>query len=231
MAGVTSEDDVATLAGQLADLTRVVEDLARQITATRDRAVNQQEATDAQQDRIELAARELADVSSRLQAAADALRTAIWIAAAPPSRKHRRHDLRRSLVERGRTCAQTEIVTIGDECPSPAETIWTGTPAVIRCVAWLCLTSWSRPSRTPVLSRSRMNASVRRWGLSGPPSSSQKIGAFELLGDRDAEFALGMGRRERLEGLPGFLERVGTLDADAERAVRQELAEPLEIRG
>jgi len=77
VAGVTSEDDVATLAGQLADLTRVVEDLARQITAIRDRAVNQQEATDAQQDRIELAARELADVSSRLQAAADALRTAI----------------------------------------------------------------------------------------------------------------------------------------------------------
>jgi hypothetical protein len=40
-------------------------------------------------------------------------------------------------------------VTIGDECPSRAETIWTGPPAVIRCVAWLCLTSWSRPSRTP----------------------------------------------------------------------------------
>jgi hypothetical protein len=54
-----------------------VENLARQVTAIRDRAVNQQEATDAQQDRIELAARELADVSSRLQAAADALRTAI----------------------------------------------------------------------------------------------------------------------------------------------------------
>ena len=76
-AGVTTDDDVATLAGQLADLTRVVEDLARQITAIRDRAVSQQEATDAQQERIELAARELADVSSRLQAAADALRTAI----------------------------------------------------------------------------------------------------------------------------------------------------------
>ena len=77
VAGVTSDDDVATLAGQLADLTRVVEDMARQITAIRDRAVDEQEATDAQQDRIELAARELADVSSRLQAAADALRTAI----------------------------------------------------------------------------------------------------------------------------------------------------------
>ena len=29
---------------------------------------------------------------------------------------------------------------------------------------------WSRPSRTPALSRSRTNASVSRWRLSGPPS-------------------------------------------------------------
>jgi predicted nucleic acid-binding Zn-ribbon protein len=75
--GVTTEDDVSALAGQLADLTRVVDDLAGQVTALRERATNQQEAADAQQERIEVAARELADVSSRLQLAADALRSAL----------------------------------------------------------------------------------------------------------------------------------------------------------
>ena len=74
---MTSDEDVASVAGQLADLTRTVEEMARQITALRDRADSQEEATGFQQERIELAARELADVSSRLQAAADALREAL----------------------------------------------------------------------------------------------------------------------------------------------------------
>jgi hypothetical protein len=41
------------------------------------RADSQQERTEVQQERIDLAARELAEVSSRLQAAADALRESI----------------------------------------------------------------------------------------------------------------------------------------------------------
>lgn len=74
---MTAEDDVATLATHLADLTGVVEGLALQVASIRERAATQQEATDAQQERIEHAAAELADVSSRLWAAADALRTAL----------------------------------------------------------------------------------------------------------------------------------------------------------
>jgi predicted nucleic acid-binding Zn-ribbon protein len=74
---MTSEEDVSTVAGQLADLTRTVEGMARQIKALRERANSQEEAAGFQQERIELAARELADVSSRLQAAADALREAL----------------------------------------------------------------------------------------------------------------------------------------------------------
>jgi hypothetical protein len=74
---MTSEEDVSTVAGQLADLTRTVEEMARQIKALRERANSQEEAAGFQQERIELAARELADVSSRLQAAADALREAL----------------------------------------------------------------------------------------------------------------------------------------------------------
>jgi predicted nucleic acid-binding Zn-ribbon protein len=77
MQGVTSEDDIAALASQLADLTRVVEDLAGQITTLREHAASQQDATNLQQERIELAARELAGVSSRLHLAGDALRTVI----------------------------------------------------------------------------------------------------------------------------------------------------------
>ncbi len=74
IAGVTTEDDIATVAAQLADLTKHVHDLERQL---KERANTQQERAEVQQERIDLAARELAEVSQRLQAAADALRAAI----------------------------------------------------------------------------------------------------------------------------------------------------------
>ena len=81
---MTAEEDIASVAGQLADLTRTVEGMASEIKEVRDRADSQQERansqqerTDIQQERIDLAARELAEVSDRLQAAANALRESI----------------------------------------------------------------------------------------------------------------------------------------------------------
>ena len=78
------EEDTAIIAGQLADLTRTVENMAEQLRALRERADSeqeradkQQERTEIQQERIDLAARELAEVSARLQAAANALRESI----------------------------------------------------------------------------------------------------------------------------------------------------------
>jgi DNA repair ATPase RecN len=67
---VAEAEDTAAIAAQLADLTRAVETMARQLGAVRERA-------DTQQERIDLAARELAEVSDRLQAAANALRESI----------------------------------------------------------------------------------------------------------------------------------------------------------
>jgi DNA repair ATPase RecN len=67
---MTKQDDTAVIAGQLAELTRAVETMANQLSAVRERA-------DTQQERIDIAARELAEVSSRLQAAANALRESI----------------------------------------------------------------------------------------------------------------------------------------------------------
>jgi hypothetical protein len=67
---VTKREDTAVIAGQLAELTRAVEQMATQLTAIRERA-------DTQQERIDLAARELAEVSARLQAAANALRESV----------------------------------------------------------------------------------------------------------------------------------------------------------
>lgn len=58
------------IAGQLAELTRLVEQMADQLSLVRERA-------DTQQERIDLAARELAEVSARLQAAATALRESV----------------------------------------------------------------------------------------------------------------------------------------------------------
>jgi molecular chaperone GrpE (heat shock protein) len=81
---MSSQDDVAMIAGQLADLTRTVEEMAKQLKALRERADrqqqradSQQERTEIQQERIDLAARELTEVSDRLQAAANALRESV----------------------------------------------------------------------------------------------------------------------------------------------------------
>ena len=67
---MTQLEDTALIAGQLADLTNAVKDMADQLSSIRERA-------DTQQERIDLAARELTEVSSRLQAAADALRASL----------------------------------------------------------------------------------------------------------------------------------------------------------
>jgi flagellar capping protein FliD len=67
---MTQREDTALIAGQLADLTQAVKDMASQLSSIRERA-------DTQQERIDLAARELTEVSSRLQAAADALRASL----------------------------------------------------------------------------------------------------------------------------------------------------------
>jgi chromosome segregation ATPase len=82
--GITADDDIASVAGQLAELTHTVEEMAAELKALRERADSQQtradsqhERTEVQQERIDLAARELAEVSARLQAAADALRESI----------------------------------------------------------------------------------------------------------------------------------------------------------
>jgi methyl-accepting chemotaxis protein len=67
---MTQGKDMELLAGQLADLTEAVQAMADQLTSVRERA-------DTQQERIDLAARELTEVSSRLQSAADALRESL----------------------------------------------------------------------------------------------------------------------------------------------------------
>ena len=74
---MTTEEDIATVARQLADLTQLVEAMASQMNELLGRADDQRERTDTQQERIELAARELTDVSDRLQAAANALRQSV----------------------------------------------------------------------------------------------------------------------------------------------------------
>jgi hypothetical protein len=74
---MTDREDIATVAGQLAVLTRTVEEMAVELKAVRERAETSRERSDVQQERIDLAARELADVSERLQAAANALRESI----------------------------------------------------------------------------------------------------------------------------------------------------------
>ena len=78
------KEDTAIIAGQLAELTRTVENMAGQLKALseradseQERADKQQERSEVQQERIDLAARELAEVSERLQAAANALRQSI----------------------------------------------------------------------------------------------------------------------------------------------------------
>jgi peptidoglycan hydrolase CwlO-like protein len=74
---MTDQEDIASVAGQLADLTHTVEAMEKRLDAVRERADNQQERANTQQERIDLAARELAEVSERLQAAANALRESV----------------------------------------------------------------------------------------------------------------------------------------------------------
>ena len=78
---MTSEEDIANVASQLAALTRTVDEMAERVVALAQRADTQdtaaerhQEQAEIQQDRIDVAARELAQVSERLQNAAHALR-------------------------------------------------------------------------------------------------------------------------------------------------------------
>jgi len=70
-------EDTEIVASQLADLTRAVEKLTADLDAVRSRADDAAERANTQQERIDLAARELAEVSQRLKAAADALRESI----------------------------------------------------------------------------------------------------------------------------------------------------------
>lgn len=73
---MTTREDIASVAGQLAGLTRTVEEMGNELHTLQESAVNQQERSNSQQERIDIAARELAEVSARLQAAASALRQA-----------------------------------------------------------------------------------------------------------------------------------------------------------
>jgi len=89
---VTAHEDIALVAGQLANLTRTVAEIEARVRTLYERAENQRERadqqrdrTEVQQDRIDLAARELAEVSARLQAAADALGASIWTLISPIS--------------------------------------------------------------------------------------------------------------------------------------------------
>ena len=99
---MTTQEDISQVAAQLADLTQTVEAMAKDLKAMTERADTQEARADnqevradtqearadnwqtiaggqdvlalKQQERIDLAARELADVSHRLQAAATLLR-------------------------------------------------------------------------------------------------------------------------------------------------------------
>jgi hypothetical protein len=74
---MTQEEDTALIAAQLAELTGTVEAMAKELKEVRDRAGQQQVRADTQQARIDIAAQELAEVSERLQAAANALRESV----------------------------------------------------------------------------------------------------------------------------------------------------------
>ena len=74
---MTQEEDTALIAAQLADLTGTVEVMAKELMALLDRASQQQERAYTQQQRIDIAAPELAEVSDRLHAAATALRQTV----------------------------------------------------------------------------------------------------------------------------------------------------------
>jgi len=64
---MAAQEDIESVAGQLATLTLTVEEMAKQLAALRGREDTQQEQADIQKERIDLAARELAEVSERLR--------------------------------------------------------------------------------------------------------------------------------------------------------------------
>ena len=74
---MTEEQDTALIAAQLADLTQTVGVMAKELQTLRERTHQQVQRADIQQDRIDIAARELGEVSDRLQAAATALRQSV----------------------------------------------------------------------------------------------------------------------------------------------------------
>ena len=74
---MTDDSDIALIAEQMADLTHVVEDMAKQLQRLLEDAAGQRTRADVQQERIDLAARELVEVSDRLHAAASALRQSV----------------------------------------------------------------------------------------------------------------------------------------------------------
>jgi hypothetical protein len=74
---MTDETDIGLIASQLADLTHTVEEMEKRLQGVLERAASQQTRADVQQERIDIAARELAEVSDRLQAAANALRESV----------------------------------------------------------------------------------------------------------------------------------------------------------
>jgi chromosome segregation ATPase len=74
---MASESDSALIAAQLAVLTSQVAELSRQLETLLERSDDADARADTQQERIDLAARELGEVSARLQAAANALRESI----------------------------------------------------------------------------------------------------------------------------------------------------------
>ena len=74
---MTDEQDTALIAAQLADLTQTVGVMAKELQTLRERTHQQVQRADIQQDRIDIAARELGEVSDRLQAAANALRQSV----------------------------------------------------------------------------------------------------------------------------------------------------------
>jgi hypothetical protein len=74
---MTDDADIGLIAGQLADLTHVVEEMAKQLQGLLEEAVGQRTRADVQQERIDMAASELTEVSDRLHAAANALREAV----------------------------------------------------------------------------------------------------------------------------------------------------------
>jgi hypothetical protein len=73
---MTAEDDIVRVAGELAVLTQTVERMAGQLKEVRLRAEIDRERVDLEHERIDVAVRELAEVTDRLQAAATALRRA-----------------------------------------------------------------------------------------------------------------------------------------------------------